>query len=129
MLIIRPEQMAAFREQALGDFEDQMAAYLSVKHPSTMQSMGWTALRGMVRQARAGGAGYGIASSRALGAWIELWLLFGEDLANAPDRGWVLGILKQTDLPDSVRVERIGERLFAHSGGRAVRVVHPVAEG
>lgn len=122
MLVIRTEQMAAFRDQASKQFDRHMVDYLYSEHPALTQPMGRDAVFDLIRRARFSASQYRIEKSGALALWIELWLMYGDELKRSPDRAWAQNILRHPVLPDYIRVERVRERLFATTGGRAVAV-------
>lgn len=125
MLTIRAAQMAAFRESRVGDFVDGMTHYLATEYPRHWDRLGEVGMRSFVERSVATAAGMGIRLEGAVGALIELWLVYGERFERSPEREWVRNILAHPRLPDHVKVEAIQDRLDARTGGR-VLVEHPV---
>jgi hypothetical protein len=122
VLTIRDGQLDAFRNLATHDFDCKMVAYLREEHPALALPLGQEGLFDLVRRARLAAAGYGVLNTGAVGVWIELWLMFGDELKRSPDRAWAERILRHPVLPDYVRVERVRERLLQRTGGRSIVV-------
>ncbi|MBP8307702.1 MAG: hypothetical protein KAY46_10585 [Burkholderiaceae bacterium] len=120
MLVIRQAQFDVFIEQAGRNFENGMADYLQSEYPALTEPMGRAAVLDLVKRARRAAARCQVHNAGAVGAWIELWLLFGDDLKRSPDRAWAQRFLRNHVLPDYIRLEQVRERLLSRTGGRAV---------
>lgn len=120
MLTIRQAQLDVLSEKACEAFEHQMTDYLLAEYPALTEPMGRDGVLELVRRGRRAAADCRVYNTGAVSVWIELWLLFGDELKRSPDRAWAQRILRHPVLPDYVRLERVRERLFARTGGRAV---------
>lgn len=122
-LTIRNAQLSMFRQLRIAGFVDNLLSYLAGEYPRHADRLGTEGLRELVERSIEAAAMLGIHLEGAIGAFIELRLLYGEDLERAPDREWARNILAHPTLPDYIKVGAVQDRLSERAGGR-VLVVH-----
>lgn len=118
MLIMRDAQTAALSEVSLLHFKERVAHYLATEYPTHADSLGSTGLTTLVDDGIASATRLGLRSEGAVAVWIELTLLFGQDLELSPERGWAHRILAHPTLPDHIKVDLVRERLTRLTAGR-----------
>lgn len=123
MLIIRREQMTAFRANAERRFIERMRAYIAAEHPARHQALGDLGTRRLIEKGIDAAARHGIDTEGATGVLIELMLEFGERFERTPDRAWAERMLGRRDVPGQVRVSAVRERFSASTGGRPLVMV------
>jgi hypothetical protein len=79
MFKVRREQMDAYREAAIRDFEDQVVEHLVRCLPEQAEAMGDRGLRDLVRLGIERAAAFGIVAQRDVCKFIDLMLVFGAD--------------------------------------------------
>lgn len=122
-LTIRDAQLAMFRQARIAGFVDDMLAYLATEYPSHAARLGAAGMRAFVERSMAAATSLGIETQGSVGAYIELRLVYGDNLERAPDREWARNILAHRTLPDYIKVGAVQDRLSERAAGR-VLVVH-----
>jgi hypothetical protein len=120
---IRDAQLAVFRQDRIRSFVDEMVAYIAREYPTHHARLGEAGTRAFVERAMDAARALRIQTQGAVGALVELRLMFGEQLERAPDRQWARKILAHKTLPDYIRVGAVQDRMSERTGGR-VLVVH-----
>jgi len=128
MIIVRKEQVAAFRAAAQQHFAERMRAYIAEEYPRRYEALGEEGTKALVQKGIEAAEGYGIEGEGPTAVLIELMVDFGEKLERSPDRVWAEGILAQPDIPGQVRVGVVRERFEARTGGRRI-VMAPRQDG
>ncbi len=93
MLTIRPEQVSAFTEALLRDFENRMIRHLLRLFPSQIRSFGDLGARDTIKYGIRKAARYGIVSERDICKYVELMMEWGRDCDEDPELPWITGIL------------------------------------
>lgn len=122
-LTIRDAQLSMFRQLRVAGFIDNLVAYFAGEYPSHAARLGAEGLRTLVERSIEAADTLGIRLEGAVGAFIELKLIYGENLERSPDREWARNILAHPTLPDYIKVGAVQDRLSERAGGR-VLVVH-----
>ncbi len=104
MFKVRREQMDAYREAALRDFEDRVVRHVGRCLPDRLATMGEGAVREVIRLGIQRAEGYGIVAERHVCKFIDLMLVFGVSFDE--DRGWAQEILAAKGDP-STRMRRL----------------------
>jgi hypothetical protein len=97
MLVIRQEQLEAFRNQALANFEDEMVAHGTQFSPRLCALLGDKQTRVAVRRALMRAGSFGFTNRGPLRLFTELAFLFGSGFYNDPQYPWAAQILKSPD--------------------------------
>jgi hypothetical protein len=109
MLTIRKEQMQAFRQAALQNFEDEMVAHLKEFTPHHAASLGEAGLRNVIRFGMGRAGRYGFTCRGPLRFYIELVFSLGSEFDTDPQYPWAAVVL--TDPGIDYEMER-ADRLF-----------------
>ena len=121
MLIIRNQQMEAFRQQASDRFASDLVEHLLANHALAAKRIGSRQeLTVFVRRAIGRVAECGVQSPGATTAVVELLLQFGEEFKRSPLRQWALKILEHPTLGGDLKAEKLRERHEELTGGRTV---------
>ncbi len=111
MLILRTEQMTAFREAALTSFETEMVAHSQDFSPELSKVIGEQQLRLAVRGAMTRADGYGFTNRGSIRLFIEMMFLFGSAFDTDPQYTWAASILR--DSSDQMqRADRLYEKIL-----------------
>ena len=111
MLVIRPEQMDAFRAVARRGFEDEMVAHLAQFSPPLFEAVGDEQMRTAIRFGIGRAEAYGLTFRGPTRLYLELMLLFGSHFDTDPQYPWAAEILAdQESAPQMDRAERLFER-------------------
>lgn len=110
MLLIRNEQMDAFRTESATRFQNQMVAHLIATYPTRYSSMPEREVRAFIRKGIEMGRRYEVKTEDAVSALLEMMTTFGEGLERSPDPLWIREILEHPRLPGSLKVELIQDR-------------------
>lgn len=100
-LIIRKEQMEAFREVAIKNFEDRTLAHLQESFPERCQELGELGVREAIRYGIKRAATYKIKSKYGVEKYIEVMFMFGRDFDVDANLPWARQILSDRTLKDS----------------------------
>ena len=112
MLVIRPEQMDAFRSVARRGFEDEMVAHLAQFSPPLFEAVGEEQLRTAIRLGVGRAEGYGLTFRGPTRLYLELMLLFGSHFDTDPQYPWAAEILGEQESGSQMdRAERLYERV------------------
>lgn len=121
MLVIREDQLAAFRLAAKERFVDDTAAHLRQHYPAPCAALGPEAqVRAFVRRGMTSAAKHGIEGWGGQTLYLELLVQFGEHLERSPLRQWSKNILENPDLPGDAKAEVLRDRHLAATQGRVL---------
>jgi hypothetical protein len=123
MLIVRDAQLAIFRQASIQRFIGNLLAFLAAEYPGHLARFKPAEARAFVEASIVAAQQFRIQTQGSVGAFIELRLIYGENLERAPDRQWARNILAHPTLPDYIKVGAVQDRLSERAGGR-VLVVH-----
>jgi len=123
MLVIRNEQMAAFRAFKLRFFEEAIVKNIAAAFPGKFNRWGEMKTREFVRRGVEIGRQHGITASGPLSTLIELMVQFGARFELCPEQAWALDLMAHKTLPGSAKVQLIAERFHELSRGRTIEEV------
>ena len=119
MLVIRNEQMDAFREASTQGQLDELVRHLSSKYPAHSRVIGSeSALRNFVQRGLRLASTWGVDSLEGVPALLELLIQFGEDFDHSPVREWSLIILRHPVLAGDLKVDTVWTRHRQLTQGR-----------
>lgn len=98
MLILRAEQMVAFRKKALERFERQMVSHLNRYLPKKSTALGKEGLGRLVREGMERARTHGFTLEYDMSRYIALMLLLGRRFDTDPELPWAKKILADEDL-------------------------------
>lgn len=111
MLIIRREQVEAFRRAAAQRFEHDLVADLRRNYPGPSVRVGDEGLIKLIRDAEKRGAIYGITSEQDIATLAELDLSFGAPFERQKHCEWAVPLLADKSLSPGGRLALIMDRL------------------
>lgn len=115
MLKIRNEQMTAFEQAALKNFEDRTIEHLREYFPKHCEVFGEANLRQIIQLGLKRSQSYGVVAERGVRVYIDLMLLLGSGFAEDPQLPWASEILKDETIADeSVRIDRLYEKAMSY---------------
>lgn len=123
MLVIRKEQIAAFRVAANERFVERMKRHIAAEHPYHYKRLGEAGAEAVIRKGIADGERYHLGEHDVVGILIELMVELGDGFQRTPDRAWIISILELGDVPGEVKIMAICRRIEATLGARSVIVV------
>jgi hypothetical protein len=119
VLTIRQEQIAAFSEALLRDFEHRMILHLQRFFPSRVQSLGDLGIRQTIQYGIKKAAVYGIVSERDVCNYVELMMDWGNDFDKDPNLPWAMDILNHKYVRDPAgKIGRLFEKAAEERSGR-----------
>jgi len=108
VLKLRRDQMAAFEERALAQFEPRMLAHLRRCFPRQCEALGDSNVREAIRYGIERAGSYDIVAERDVCMYIELMFIFGRDFDTDKRFPWASEILNDDLTPDpSVKVRHL----------------------
>lgn len=120
MLKIRHVQMGLFENAAGESFVDEMVHFVASDYPRQFAAMNEEGIRSLVRRVIKLGNDNYVETKGGIATLIALTLQFGEEFRHSPDRKWALAMLARPDLPASLKVDFMRERMNALARGRVV---------
>jgi len=125
MVVIRKEQMAAFRMEARKRFAERMRIYIAEEYPAVHEYLGDEGTKQLIQKGIETAARYGIDDNGPTAALIELMVQFGEQLEGSPERAWAERILADPELPGVIKLTVIRDRFEELTGGRRFVLATP----
>jgi len=125
MLVIREDQIEAFRQQNVERLIACTISYIRTEHPTHYARLGADGTRAFVERCIAAARRFGIDTDGATAVVTELWLIYGETLERAPDREWARNILAHKELPGYIKAETLQNRISERMGGRVLVAFPP----
>jgi hypothetical protein len=111
MLVIRPEQLAVFRNAASHAFEGEMVGHLAEFSPPLFEAVGEGPLRKAIRLGMERATNYGFTYRGPVRLYLELMLLLGSHFDTDPQYPWAAEILTdRNSVPQMDRAARLYER-------------------
>ena len=111
MLIIRREQVEAFRRAAAQRFERDLAADLRRNYPAPSSRIDDEGMIRLIRDAEKRGASYGITTERDIATLAELDFNFGAPFERQKSCEWAVPLLADQSLTPGSRLALIMDRL------------------
>lgn len=116
MWTIRQEQIDAFRQAALQQFEDEMVEHLKEFAPRHWKVMGEQDGRKAIRLGIERAEKYGFTNRGPVRFYIELMFMFGSDFDTDPQYPWAREVLKSpTEMDQMLRADQLYERMEEYS--------------
>ena len=107
-MVIREEQMAAFRAESDKAFAEKAAQRLRSFFPKHTAFMGPEAVSGIVRLGIARARKLGFKSERGIQTYLSLMVYFGSEFDRDPQYAWMRALLTDASPPNErARVDRI----------------------
>jgi len=108
MLLIRPDQLQAFRTSRIGIFEDAMVQHVCSYYPEESAAMGdQQQVRALLRRTIEHGRSFGFTTEKDLAALINLTVVYGERFEDLLPDADVKEILQDADLSPATRIKLI----------------------
>jgi len=114
MLIIRKEQIEAFEQVALKNFENEMFAYLEKNFPKNCEIHGETKTREIIRYGIEDAEVHGFTSERDVCMYINLMLMLGHCFYKDPQLPWASAIFNDENISPSIKIDRIYDKAMAY---------------
>ena len=109
MLTIRREQMEAFSQHSLDQFEAAMIRHLRTRFPAQTEARLDPDLRRMIKDGIGRAAVYGITFENDVKRYLEYMVLYGPEFDQTPETAWAGDILRADDLDGTEKIDRIDE--------------------
>lgn len=111
MLKISKEQMEAFQQAALKDYEDQMVEHLKKFTPKHSEVIGEPGLRRVIQLGMDRAKNYGLTNRGPVRFYIEMMFMLGSDFDTDPQLPWAGEILDDTTISDqTVRADLLYDK-------------------
>ncbi len=111
MLIIRKEQMEAFSQYMIEQFEESAQAYLRKAYAEQLKEKDDAWLRLIIKAGIKKARGHGFELESQVRRYIECMLLWGEDFDANPDAAWAAEILNDNSASKDEKLKRIMSHL------------------
>jgi hypothetical protein len=109
MLVIRREQMLAFRTLRLERLIEKLMRIFAPLWPKTISQLG-TGYRRFIEASVNRAVSYGIDTEASIGRFVNLCLVWGADFEMRPEHAWALRILKDSSLRGALKVHELAYR-------------------
>jgi hypothetical protein len=109
MLVIRGEQMQAFRTQMLEQFVERLTPMFIALWPKQTSQLG-TGYRRFIVASVDRAISYGIDTESSVGRFVNLCLVWGAEFEMRPEHAWALRILKDSSLRGAIKVNELAHR-------------------
>lgn len=107
-MIIRDEQIEAFEEVRMPEFEDRMVEHLAEFSPLHSKSLGEKGIRGLIRTAMQRAENHGLTRKGPVKFYIETTILLGIDFDTDPQYPEIAKILGDASIADQTeRADRV----------------------
>lgn len=110
MLIIRKEQMEAFRNSREMEFENRVVAYLKKEFAEQCSQLSDEAIRDSVKTAMLKRKEYRFETEETIILYLNLMYLLGFDFDKNAQHEWVQETLTDYDLPSRTRLVLLNEK-------------------
>lgn len=114
MLIIRKEQIEAFEQAALENFENKMFAYLEKFFPKNCEVHGETKIREIIRYGIEEAEVHGFTTERDVCLYISLMLMLGHRFYQDPQLPWASIFFNDENISPSQKIDRIYDKAMAY---------------
>lgn len=115
MFKIRQEQMEAFSQAGVKNFEDRMVVHLNKFFPEQCQALGEPKTREAIQYGIQQGASYGFVAERNVCKYIDLMFTFGRDFDKDAKLPWTTAVLDDESLKNpTVKMERLHNAAMEH---------------
>jgi hypothetical protein len=109
-MIIRDEQLDAFRAARAASFEQRLFLHLHKYFPERCAVMGGEAVRHSIRRGVARARSYGIICERDVARFLNHVYFLGPDFDTDPKYPWAQDILRDPAIPPSSKMQRLSSR-------------------
>ena len=117
-MIIRKEQMAAFRQLALKSFEDRAAAHIRSEFSAETRGTDDQSLRSFIQTGILRAGKHRITREPDVGTFLDVMVLFGADFDESPRTRWAGEMLGDPGSSPQQKVEGLSQRLQAELSRR-----------
>lgn len=107
MLIIRDEQLAALSEHSRRGFEDRAYEHLCKCWVRQCERFGEQAVRSFISYAIDKAGSYGVTTEKGVIRFLDTMFALGDQFDNDPELPWFLEILKDPEMPQNIKMDRI----------------------
>jgi hypothetical protein len=97
---IRPEQMAAFEQSAIRNFEQRMMSHLQEAFPKHCQILGKERLKEMIGYGWERAKSHGLIGENSIILFTDLMFLLGRGFDTDPQLPWAAEILSKKEIPE-----------------------------
>jgi hypothetical protein len=119
MLRIRPEQLLSMQQPRIDEYLAKVLPALEERFPDRYEYHGGDAgVRKLVCNAIALADRNGLEREADVTALASLMLVFGEDLVDREENGWMRKILQSGAIANEEKMTMILEQMAAHEAGR-----------
>jgi hypothetical protein len=122
MLIIREEQMKAFEDVALRNFENEMVEHIQQFAPQQSEIIGEPGVRKVVKLGIDRAGNYDFTNKGPVRFYLELMFMLGSDFDTDPQYPWVAEILNDQNIKDQMAR---AESLYNKFAEYAEKVLEP----
>jgi hypothetical protein len=112
MLLIRNEQMQAFRKTLRQRFEDRLLHHLLRRHPEYCAAKGVEAVKASITQGIDSAFAYGLGSEENISDYVEIMIRIGDDFDTRWP--WASKVLSETALKPAVKMANLRSRAEHH---------------
>jgi len=112
MLVIRKNQMSAFSQYMVRQFESSVLAHLHAMYPQYAQEKGASYLRSLIRSGIEKAAGYTIKVEDDVRCFIDCMIFFGPDFDVNPSFAWAGEILGDMSIAGDEKTRRLKKHLI-----------------
>jgi len=110
MLTIRKEQMDAFSQAMLKQFENQMVIHLNSNFPNETKEISEGELRTFIQEGIEQAEQYQITLEDDVRRYLEFIVMYGQNFDTNPDTAWTCEILHTKELDGTAKMDLIDER-------------------
>jgi len=110
-LVVRNEQMSAFSQYMVRQYESSVMAYLHATYPQYAQEKGASYLQSLIRSGIEKAAEYDIYVEDDVQSFIDCRIIFGEDFDTNPCFAWAAAILGDTSIAGDEKARRLRKQL------------------
>ncbi|RKZ50318.1 MAG: hypothetical protein DRR16_09485 [Candidatus Parabeggiatoa sp. nov. 3] len=111
---IRKEQIEAFEQVALRNFENEMVAHLEKFFPKNCEIHGEPKIREIIRYGIEEAEVHGLTSEHDVCMYISLMLMLGHSFYKDPQLPWASAIFKDENISPSIKIDRIYDKAMAY---------------
>ena len=120
MLLIRKQQVGAFKLELQRGLETRLMSRFAKAYPEDYSALGEDGALAFVHETLRSASIRHVQTEAAIFDLLRLYVEFGPELERAPYRQWANSMLDHASLPGAVRVNLVSQRLFAHTQGRRI---------
>jgi hypothetical protein len=117
MLTIRENQIEAFHQRAIQEFENRMMDHIRKFFPKQLELVGEPEMRALIRHGIRRAESYGITAERDVCKYVDLAVVFGKEFDTNVTMLWARTILGDSTLTSSTqRINRLYDAAIKNIG-------------